>query len=105
MNDIDSSIREIKKARAREKNPSLARPKIGWAPHEAITFLSAVNLPTDDYHHSYTGWRASSSYLDVYKELIPNNIAYYIEGEEFATLKLKLVLNINTPQEDRRSEE
>src|SRR3546814_3622365 len=29
---------------------------------------------------------------------ISNNIAYYIEGEEFATLKLKLVLNINSPQ-------
>src|SRR3546814_13364829 len=51
MNDIDSSIREIKTARAREKNPSLARPKIGWAPHDAMNSLYPVNMSTNAYLH------------------------------------------------------
>src|SRR5690606_27089206 len=96
--DIDNSIAEIKCARNRERNPPLNPPKTGWLPHEAINFLSSVNLKTLDYHRSYAGWWASSSYLELDKELSPNYIAYYREGDELAVLKLKLILNINSPR-------
>ncbi|HCT9233417.1 TPA: hypothetical protein OUC02_005034 [Escherichia coli] len=96
--DIDSSIAEIKCARNRERHPPINPPKTGWLPNEAINFLSSVNLKTLDYHRSYAGWWAFSSHLKLDKELISNNIAYYIEGDELAVLKLKLILNINSPQ-------
>lgn len=102
--DINNSIAEIKLARKREKNPPRNSPKAGWLPRDAINFLSSVNLKTLDYHRSYAGWRASSSYRELDKEPIPNNIAYYIEGDELAVLKLKIVLNINSPSRSNDAE-
>lgn len=45
-----------------------------------------------DEHNDY---HASSTYLDLGQQVSPNNIAYYISGDEFACSDFKLVLNVN----------
>ena len=44
-------------------------------------------------------WGADSSYLEIGSGILPNNIAYYIDGTEKAAKKLKLKMNINLPEE------
>lgn len=97
--EVDSSIAEIKHARRRERQPFRVQPMRGWLPHRAIRFLSSVPLHTNDYHRVHDGWRASSAYLEIGGPLLPNNVAYYVEGDEFVASRLKLVLNINAPGE------
>ncbi len=96
--DIKAGIREIKETRHRERNTSPVAPALGWSPALAKDFLRDFGLPTRDYHRSYEAeWYASSSMLDIGDAIIPNNIAYYIEGNETAVTMLKLKLNINEP--------
>src|SRR5690606_11062991 len=62
-------------------------------------------LPTNDYHRGHEGWWANSRYLDIGDAMMPCNVAYYVEGEEFVATKLKLVLNVNAPNETDRAYE
>lgn len=95
--DIDGSIREIRQTRRREKRPCRVPPALGWLPNHATGFLSSAGLPTNDYHRSPEGWWANSGYLDLGEEILPSNVAYYVEGDEFVVSKLKLVLNVYAP--------
>lgn len=95
--DIDGSIREIRLIRRREKRPYRVPPVLGWLPNHAVGFLSSAGLPTNDYHRSHEGWWANSGYLNLGKEVLPSNVAYYVEGDKFVVSKLKLVLNVNAP--------
>ncbi|MCD9127666.1 hypothetical protein [Luteimonas fraxinea] len=101
--DIDTSIREIRQVRRRERHPHRVPPALGWLPNHATQFLASAGLPTNDYHRGHGGWWASSRYLDIGDEMLPCNIAYYLEGEEFVVTKLKLVLNVNAPNEADRA--
>lgn len=103
--DIDASIREIKQARLRENRPYRVPPAHGWLPNHATQFLAGAGLPTNDYHRSHGRWWANSKYLDIGDDLLPCNLAYYVEGEEFVVSKLKLVLNVNAPNEADRAYE
>lgn len=95
--DVDSSIAEIVAARKREKQPYRVEPAHGWLPNHATRFLASAGLSTNDYHRSYDGWRACSGYRELGHDLLPNNLAYYIDGDQFVVAQLKVVLNINTP--------
>lgn len=95
--DVDTSIAEIKRSRKREKHPYRVPPALGWLPHHAIAFLSDAGLTTSDYHRDHVGWHAQSGYLEFQDGAIPNNIVYSIEGSEFVVSRLKLVLNVNSP--------
>lgn len=97
--DIDASIREIKQVRRRERRPHRVPPALGWLPNHAAKFLVSAGLPTNDYHRTHGGWWASSRYLDIGHAVLPCNVVYYVEGEEFVVTKLKLVLNVNAPSE------
>lgn len=96
--DINDAFSEIKRVRRRERSPYRVQPTLGWLPNHATSFLSSAGLATNDYHRGGTEWWANSSYLDLGTEVLPNNLAYYIEGDEFTVSKLKLVLNINAPE-------
>lgn len=102
LGDIDESIREVKQARNREKRPYRVPPPLGWLPGQATSFLSSLGLSTNDYHRSHEGWWANSTYLDLGQETLPNNVAYYVSGDEFVVRKLKLVLNVNVPESAER---
>lgn len=95
--EVDDSIVEIKRARRREKRPYRVEPAWGWLPNLAINYLASVELTTNDYHRDHDGWIACSPYRKLGEDLTPNNLAYYLEGDEFVVSTLKLVLNINAP--------
>lgn len=97
LSQVSESIARIREIRRREKRPYRVRPAYGWLPGHATVFLKSVGLATDDYHCNYDGWMASSHYCDVGDDVYPNNLAYYVEGDEFVVSKLKLVLNVNSP--------
>lgn len=103
--DVDASIREIKQVRRRERRPHRVPPARGWLPNQATQFLVSAGLPTNDYHRGHGGWWANSGYLDIGDAVLPSNVAYYMEGEEFVVARLKLVLNINAPDEADRAYE
>lgn len=96
--EINESIDEIKAVRKREKYPHRVKPVFGWLPNHATVFLAPVDLSTNDYHRTYDGWTACSRYHDIGDDLLPSNLAYYVEGDEFVVSKLKLVLSVNVPQ-------
>ncbi|WMJ70642.1 hypothetical protein [Stenotrophomonas sp. 24(2023)] len=103
--EIDASIAEVSKARRLSVRPPKVSPRFGWLPHHATTLLASAGLPTNAYHPTHDGWRASSDYLNVGKAPFPNNIAYYVEGAELSVAKLKLVLNVNAPEEAEQAQE
>jgi hypothetical protein len=43
-------------------------------------------------------WWASSPYLEIGDAIMPNNLAYYVDGHEAVATTLKLVLNVNAPE-------
>ena len=95
--EIHKSIAEIKASQKRERNPPPVSPERGWCPIAATKFLEDQALAAGDYHRSDDGqWRASSSMRPLDKTAIqPDNIAYYIEGDEGTAKQLKVVLNVN----------
>ena len=97
---INASIAEIKTSRRRERNPFRVPPPDGWLPEHAKKLLADEGLETGDYYRNYDGWRASSPYLSLGSRVLDNNIAYYIEGDEWAVRSLRLVLNVNYPDDD-----
>jgi len=99
---IKDAIREVKVLAERERNPPDVPPDPGWSPYEASAFLSEDGLNPGDYHRMMDGsdeWYASSPYLEVGEGILPNNIAYYVEGNETTATTLKLVMNVNEPDQ------
>ncbi|WP_343703193.1 hypothetical protein [Chitinophaga sp.] len=95
--DILNSIEEIKKRQAIEKRPPPISYEDGWSPFEAKNFLAKEGIPTGYYNHSWEkDWSAMSTYVNLDNSIIPNNIAYYVCGSEFAATKLWLVANISS---------
>lgn len=94
---VDASIAEIKRSRRREKRPYRVPPALGWLPNHAIAFLSNAGLTTNDYHRDRVGWQARSGYLKFQDGVIPNEVTYFVEGDEFVVSRLELALNVNSP--------
>lgn len=101
---IRQSIKEVKVARQREKNPEPIPASQGWSPNIAKDYLAEAGLVSGDYHRSFDEWFASTPYLELGEGLMPDNLAYYIEGDELTATRLKLVLNINNPANPADSE-
>lgn len=97
-NDVNQSIKRMFVTLNREERRERVPFKKGWSPHEASTYLTIFGLKSNPYKEIEPGlWFASTPYLDLEEGLLPNNIAYYIEGDENAVKKLTLKLNINEP--------
>jgi hypothetical protein len=101
---INQCIRNVKKIRKREKDPPAVAPEDGWSPFLACEFLVGEGLKTGDYHQSFGEWYAASPYLEIGEGILPDNIAYYVEGDEHTAKRLKLVLNVNNPEGEATSE-
>lgn len=96
--ELQSSIKQIKYLASREKKPAVVPSTDGWSPYQARKFLTSKNLTPGDYHQDAfdeSEWFASTSYLEIGTGIFPNNVAYYIEGDELIARKLKLVVNYN----------
>ncbi|MCV3765650.1 hypothetical protein [Rhizobium sp. TRM95796] len=85
----------------REAAPPVVQPRYGWSPYLAMQFLVDCGLVTGDYHRSLDDdWFASSAMLAIGSGMhLQNNIAYYVEGTEYAATVLKVKLNVNNPGE------
>lgn len=93
--DIRRAIREVKNNKRRERHPVPVPPERGWSPHIAKDFLAEFGLVAKHYHRFYDEWHASSPMLELNEGVLPNNLAYYLEGDELVATRLKLKLNIN----------
>jgi hypothetical protein len=95
--DITKSVKQIFKMLSVEKNPPEVPLQEGWSPYVAKQFLVSEGLETGYYHPIEPDeWYASSPLIDVGNDLIPNNISYYVDGNEATAKTLKLVLNVNS---------
>lgn len=97
--DIRKSISFIKKLKKKERNPPVVVPAEGWSPYLAKDFLATEGLITEFYSPVFENdWQASSNYINIEGGIIDNNMAYYIDGDSRAAKKLKLILNIHSPE-------
>ncbi len=98
--ELKASVAKVKDLAARERHPEIVPPAQGWSPYRAREYLTSEGLIPGDYHQDPlkdTLWFASST-LEIGSTPLPNNIAYYIEGNEFIAQRLKLVANLNNPE-------
>jgi len=97
--DIKKAISNVKSRRVRELNPPPVNPLEGWSPYAAKDYLAVFDLPTNDYHPSYEDEWFASSNMQVIEDtgLMPDNLAYYVEGTERSAKRLKLRLHVNNP--------
>lgn len=103
--EVDKGIQEVVAARIRERNPPDVPPEDGWSPYKAVKFLTEHGLETNDYHRVFEDtWHAASSYLEIGDKPLPNNIAYYVEGNVQTAKRLKLVLSVNNPSDTSEAE-
>lgn len=95
--DIRRSFDEIKANQMRENDPPPVSRELGWCPTASTRFLKEYGLETGDYHRIEDGqWWASSLMRELSgAAILPDNIAYYIEGDEKAVKCLKVKLNVN----------
>jgi hypothetical protein len=98
---VEDAIDEVRKVSERERSPEDVPLERGWSPFAATAFLAAEALATGDYHRAAgdddDDWWASSPYLELGDAIMPNNLAYYVDGDEAVATVLKLVLNVNEP--------
>jgi len=93
---IKKSVKQLFKLVTVEKNPPKVLPGEGWSPYEAKNFLLNEGIKTGQYHFiAPNEWVASSSLVEIDNGLLPNNISYYVEGNETTAKILKLILNVN----------
>jgi hypothetical protein len=94
--DLIGTFNYIYKVRSAEKNPKEVSNVLGWSPYKAKTFLSSEGLDTGFYNKLYEEeWFASSPMIEYGDSIIPDNVAYYVEGSEEVAKTLKLKINVN----------
>lgn len=101
--EVQTTIRQVLSIYRREQNPVQIDEAKGWCPIKAGMYLDAVGLATNDYHSSYGDWFSASPMRELNKTFIPDNIAYYVEGNEAFAETLKIKLNINTQEDEENS--
>ncbi|EKN4689908.1 hypothetical protein JE944_003474 [Yersinia ruckeri] len=93
--DLIDTFKYILKARYSEKNPKEVLKEQGWSPYKAKEFLVNEGLSTGFYNRSFEEeWFASSPMGEFSDGIIPDNIAYYVEGSEDIAKVLKLKVNV-----------
>jgi hypothetical protein len=98
--EVNTSIRKIFKMVKNENNPTPVPLNLGWCPHQAKDFLKNHGFKNSPYHPTLDEWFSGSNYVEIGEGLFKNNVAYYVEGNSFAATTLKLVLNMNSIEEE-----
>ena len=92
---IKESFNRIFKMLSIERNPPEVPIQEGWSPYIAKQFLLSEGLKTGFYHPiGQQEWCASSNLIDLGDDIIPNQISYYVDGNETTAKSLKLMLTI-----------
>ena len=104
--DLIESFRHILKVRKAERNPKDVPRDLGWSPYHAKEFISSKGLSTGFYNRVFEDeWFASSPMEEFGDGIIPDNVAYYVEGSEELANILKLIVSVNDAtrsQQERR---
>ena len=96
---VKNSVKRIFRMIATEKKPPKVQLCDGWSPYEAKCFLISEGLETGYYHPvAPDEWFANSSLVEIGDDLMPNNISYYVKGDETIVNSLLLILNVNSRQ-------
>lgn len=95
-----TSTRVYRSRRIRKENAC------GWTINSVRELLVPHGIKTQPYRSSQIDpdvWLSMSNMVDIGSGQLPlpNNIAYYIEGEELVVNELKLKLNVNIPSDAR----
>lgn len=94
--DLLNSFQHIFKSRKAEKTPINVPIHQGWSPYQAKEFLSCEGLSTGFYNNIFEDeWCALSPMKEFSNGILPDNIAYYVEGSEKVAKVLKLKVNVN----------
>lgn len=102
--DLVESFLHIFKVRRAESNPIDVPISLGWSPYQAKEFLACEGLNTGFYNNLFEGeWFASSTMEEFSDGIIPDNIAYYVEGSEEVAKVLKLKVNVNDAARTRQA--
>lgn len=101
IGEVNHSFRQFFQMLAREKSPESVSLTEGWSPNQARNFLLSEGIETGFYNPidpmEPSEWFSCSKLVEIGSGLFPNNIAYYLNGNERAVASLKLKLNINDP--------
>lgn len=92
---IKKSVDRIFKIASVERNPPIVPIQKGWSPYAAKQFLVNEGLETDYYNPcSEEDWFASSSFVALGNDVLPNKISYYVDGSETTAKALTVILSI-----------
>lgn len=70
-----------------EKYPEKVPLSKGWSPYAAKDFLIQEGIETSYYQpNELDEWFACSPFKELGQEIVPNNIAYYIDGDASTSL-------------------
>lgn len=101
IGEVNHSFRQFFQMLAREKSPESVSLTEGWPPNQARNFLLSEGIETGYYNPidpmEPSEWFSCSKLVEIGSGLFPNNIAYYLNGNERAVASLKLKLNVNDP--------
>lgn len=92
---IWDAVKEVFFMRRMEKNPPRVLHKQGWSAYEAKDALKPVGLETGLYQEYFDEWSASSPLINIDENILPNRIAYYVNGQVGIATQLKLKLYVN----------
>lgn len=102
IREVNQSFRQFFQMLAREKSPDAVSLPEGWSPNLARNFLISEGVETGYYNPvdpmEPSEWFSCSRLVEFGSGLFPNNIAYYLNGNERAVNSLKLKLNVNYPE-------
>lgn len=102
IGEVNHSFRQFFQMLAREKSPDSVSLPEGWSPNQARNFLLSEGIETGYYNPidpmEPSEWFSCSKLVEFGSGLFPNNIAYYLNGNERAVVSLKLKLNVNDPE-------
>lgn len=105
--DLKHSLTALLALKAREASPPVVQPKDGWSPYLAMQFMTGLGVDTGHYNPVFDDeWFASSPVREIGDgPIMPNNLAYYIGGNEHAATALKIKLNVNDPANAGQAED
>ena len=94
-----NSIERMKSIIQKEKRNRYVAPTAGWQPQKAKNYLIEKGLTTGHYKSQDDAkWYAMSDLYEVGTGIMPNNVAYYIDGNSETATKLRVVMNINSSE-------
>lgn len=99
VSEVHKSIRQIFKMVSIESNPPKINNSDGWSPYTAKDFLVDLGIKTGYYR--FVGgneWYSNSELIELDEAIFPNNISFYVIGNEHIAMFLKLILNVSSPK-------